>query len=723
MRELPRDPIGQEPTAEDPHKAVRDRLAQFILSLIQAFLRTGYYTPDHPESKKARVGLYDEFQGLFIQKDELAFLVHDDPKGKNILIEGVLQETQYLDRILLRGMAEMYIPRFAGFLERKDLISLTLKQTMSRTEFTHFVNVMSESSFVDTRKRNDKERFSQTLRKRGIFNISYVFNEELVATKRGISWRAQLALSRLKKDLKMIPLFLDLDMEGLKKVRGEIIQDVTRPIRSNEAIYHVLMNSDLAETEELKQTEINKQILASLSDHILLRTSQKFLEEALEHGMTDSLRGNFVKLIQQIGSSLKRKEIEGGETVLEAYFKNGLIPFEQLSETTQHKISLERLTSKFLRYSHSFFERFDQVDDKKRYLHLARSFTTLIPELIRRDRYDEILKIITHIDRHFNEKKHLSIYAGQVLEEIGRDEIPGALKEKFLTEKKEIRLAISPIFLKLHVGSVPYLLSILKESDDQWVRKHACEILVRIGSSAINFILLELNKKEIGIEPTIDIIRVLGEIKSDEWIQPLSQTLRSYLNHQDPHLREEALGAYDRILGGEDQEPYLALLNDPALAVRKRAIQCLARIQSEIALGKFLEILQEIEALPSETDQPLEARIFAALGLYENVELQGIGRLEDFLLETLDRRLSVGALQFLKKRKNPLSGEAVAAICESLGNIGTRKSLPALEKLEKQHETLWKNKAGEALKKIHDREDSIIRPKHLETPGLSETQE
>jgi hypothetical protein len=306
-------------------------------------------------------------------------------------------------------MAEMYIPRFAGFLERKDLISLTLKQTMSRKEFAHFVNVMSEPSFVDTRRRNDKERFSQTIKKRGIFNISYVFKEELLATRREIPCRARRALSRLKKDLKMIPLFLDLDMEGLKKVRREIIQDITRPIRSSEAIYHVLMNSDIAETEELKGTEINKEIVASLSDHVLLRMSERLLEKASEFGTTDSLPENLLNIIQQVASSLKRKEIEGGETVLEAYFKNGFIPLEQLSESTQHKISLERLTSKFLHYGHSFFERFDQVDDKERYLHLARSFTKLIPELIRRDRYDEILKIITHIDRHFNEKKHLSI--------------------------------------------------------------------------------------------------------------------------------------------------------------------------------------------------------------------------------------------------------------------------------------------------------------------------
>ena len=78
--------LGHTTLVDDERKQIQEKLAQFILSLIQAFLRTGYYTPDHPESKKAKAGLYEDFRTLFIQKDELTFLVRDDPGRKNILI-------------------------------------------------------------------------------------------------------------------------------------------------------------------------------------------------------------------------------------------------------------------------------------------------------------------------------------------------------------------------------------------------------------------------------------------------------------------------------------------------------------------------------------------------------------------------------------------------------------------------------------------------------------
>jgi len=603
-----------------------------------------------------------------------------------------------------RGMAEMYIPKFTSFLERKDLISLTLKNKMSRAEFTSFIDLMSEPSFVDTHEKADKERFSKTLEERGIFNISYIFDEEFLATKRKIPWRSQLALSRLKKDLTRIPLYHNLEMEGMRRIRKEVIQDVTRPIKNPEVIYYVLMNTDLAETKELSVVEIDVGIIDSLSDDLLLKTSETLLKEIVRHAEDEPLSGKSIELVRLAARSLNEREIEGRDTVLEAYFKQRLIPFEQLPASTQHKIKLGQLTDKFLRYSKSFFEQFDRLRNKENYLQLARSFTRVIPELIRRDRYDEILKIVTHIDRHFNEKKHLSIYAGQILEEIGHGEIPQALKEKFLTGKKETRLAITPIFLKLHVGSVPYLLSLLKESHDQWVRKNACEILVQIGSSAINFILNELNKKEIGIESTIDIIRVLGEIESKEWIQPLANTLRVYLNHENPRLREEALWVYCKIKGSEGEELYLHLLSDTDLGVQKKAIQCLGRIRSKIAMEKFLEMLKTLEEFPSTGNEQLEARLFAALGFYGNVELPGIGALEGFLLDTLDRRVSLGALGFLKRKKNPLSEGALAAICEVLGRIGTEGSLPMLERLAKQNDTLWGKKAEESLTRIAERE-------------------
>jgi len=694
---------GAKPIPDDPQKEIKAHLAQFLLSLIQAFLRTGYYTPDHPQSKDAKEGLYEDFQNLLGPEDELAFLVCVIPGGKKILIEGILSEPQELNSIMLQGMAEMYTPKFATFLERKDLVSLTLKATMTWAEFDNFIDLMGEPTFADTQEKSDKERFVQALKERGIFNISYIFNEELLAGERGIPWRSQIALSRLRKDFKMIPLFQDLDEEGLKKVRRQIIQDVVRPMQTAEVIYPILMNSDLAGTEEFKESEIDEEMIACLSDELLIQVSRTLFKETLSKKGGDLDHEKSGRLAKQIASTLNIKEIEGREKILEEYYKHELIPIDELPEAIQRRIKKKREIDKFLRHMDFYSKKFDQIQDTQEYVRFAKSLKNIIPELIRRDQYKEILQILAQIDRHSNEKKQRSSHAGQILDEIERGKILGAFKAKFMTGEKETCLAIAPIFVRLGKRSVPHLLSFLKESNDQFVLKCACEKLLEIDPSHINLIFDELNNGGIGTESAIRIIRTFGEIGSDELIQPLASALQSYLNHENPRVREEALWAYYRLMGAKGERLYFALLSDVDIAVQKKAIQCLSKMKSEVALERFLEILKGLEDDPSDKSQQIVSTLFAALAFYGNIERLDEGSLEDFVLEKLERQVSLGPLKFLKKKKSVLSEGAVAAICETLGKIGTDKSRPILEKLEKQDNIMWKNKAGEALKQIDER--------------------
>ncbi|MGD8774113.1 MAG: hypothetical protein PVF44_02265 [Syntrophobacterales bacterium] len=693
--------------ADDPHREIKAELAQFLLALIQAFLCTGYYTPDHPESHRAKVGLYEDFQKLFVQKNELTFLVRDEIEGKTILIEGVLPEVQDLNSLMIAGMAEMYVPRFAKYLEQKDLISLTLKSAMTPEEFTNFIDVMAEPTFGDTQDKEDKERFTRTLQEKSIFNISYIYNEELVAADRNIPWRSQIALTRLKKDFSMVPLYADLNPEELKKVRGQIVQDVVRPFQDATAIYHVLMNSDLAVTKEFKETEIDEEMVRCLSDDLLINVSRALLTETSDEEKADSARGKSATLAQRFASTLNQREIEGRASVLEEYVKHKLISIEQLPKETQRRIRLERVVKRFLQDSNSFFIQIDRIQEKEKFLRVGRSLTEIMPELIDREQYAAILEIIAYYDRYSNENQHLSSQAGQILDDMVKGDVILELKGKFLIGKKDICEAIAPIFLKLGNRSLPQLVSILVRSRDYMVRKNACEIIGQIDCSGISFVLNKLSEKGSDTRSIIDILRVLGEIEYDEWMQPLANTMLSYFNHENPHIRVEALRLFSKIKGAEGKTLYLDLLNDEDIAVQKEAIQCLADVKSGTALGKFLEMLENLESLPSDKRDQIEACLYRALGLYGNIERPGMGLLEDFLLEILNRKLSPGRLRFTTGKLKALNPEVIAASCEALGNIGTDKSLGILRKLKKQKDSLWKQKAEEALTKIAEREKGI----------------
>lgn len=697
-------PEGLPPEEVERLQKLQSKLTDFVLHIIQAFLRTGYYTPDHPESVKAKAGLYEQFQSLFDREDELAFLARDDQEQKEVLIEGVLPEPQRLSRMMMRGMGELYIPKFVNYLERKDLISLTMKSRMEQVEFTQFIDLMSDPSFLDTHRKEDKDRFISALYRSGIFNISFVFNEEMVlAPDREMPWRARVTLSRMKKELKMIPYFQKMSGQELQVIRKRLLEDAIRPLRTHELIYSVIQNSDLAATPENREEVIEDVLVGFLPSLYFIGTTKLFLREHLnlkKLQKKDHFEEKSDRLLKKFIVRLKGVETREGENLLEEFFRNQLVALDDLTPALRDKILLEKLTDKFLKYAEQFYQQLDQAKDKGRFITIAGSFVKILPELIRRDRYTEVLQIIETLKQHFHKKMMWALLAGRVLEEIGKGPVPLMLEEKFLTAKKEVRAAILPIFAALEVGSIPHLLNILRKSQDQWVRKNACEALIQIGTVAAVHLLKELEQQQTSVETTCDILRVLGEIKSEEWKAPLIKILRKNVTHEHPKLREQALHTFCLIAGKEGEEIFLSSLSDRSPEVQRRAIWCLGMIKSTRGAERMVELLKQIPQTPSPQTDQLETQIYSALGLTGNVDIER-RTTEQILIEILEKR---GMKQWMGLfQKNPLSEMALETICTALGKIGTERSIKVLGKVEKSCDETLLPKIREALRKIQDR--------------------
>ena len=696
-------PEGLPPEEVERLQKLQSKLADFVLHLIQAFLRTGYYTPDHPESRKAKEGLYELFRNLFEGEDELAFLVREEQQKQEVLVEGILPEAQRLSRMMMKGMGELYVPKFAKYMERKDLISLTLKSRMSQNEFTQFVDIMSEPSLVDTRRKQDQERFAQALLGRGIFNISYVFNEELLAPDREMPWRARLILSRMKKDQKIIPHFQKMVRNEVEDIRKNLLLDALRPHRQPDLLCAILRNSDLAVSSDSGEEFFEDVILSFLQKTYLVNTSKVFLREHLTLKQLKKENGFEKKsdrLVKKICLRLKENGTKEAENVLEEFFRHQLITLEELSPRLKDKISLERLTDKFLNYTEQFFLQLNQAKDKEVFLNVAHSFVRMIPELIRRDRYSEVLRILEALGKLFHQKTMWALLAGQIVEAIGRGPIPRLLEEKFLTGKKEVRTAIISIFVALEIGAIPHLLNILRKSGDQWVRKNACEALIQIGPVAAIHLFKELEQKQTSVETTCDILRVLGAIRSSDWKSPLIKVLNGYASHEHPKLREQAIHTLAQVGGTEGEAIFLSGLSDPDIEVQKKAVWCLGMIKSAKGAEKMMGILKQISAAPSPQADQIETQIYHAFGMSGNLTVEG-RTLEQILLDVLGKR---GIKQWWGLlQKNLLNDASVGAICDALGKIGTKESIKTLTKLAKSREGSWVPKVKEALKRIEER--------------------
>jgi len=269
-----------------------------------------------------------------------------------------------------------------------------------------------------------------------------------------------------------------------------------------------------------------------------------------------------------------------------------------------------------------------------------------------------------------------------------------------LANKKETRMAIVPLFIALEGTAIPHLLAILKTSEDQWVRKNACEALIRIGPAATAHLLEELENQMAPVETTIDILRVLGEIKSPEWKTPLVKVLQRYISHEHPKLRVQGIHTLCLTAGREGEEVFLSSLRDPHIEVRKMAVWCLGMIRSDRGFEKMVQMLKQINASPSPQMDQIETQIYHAFGALGNLQVAGETP-EEILLGILEKRgiKRWGGLF----QKNPLTDPALGAICDALGKMGTEKSIRTLKELKKSLDGHWIPKVAEVLKRIEER--------------------
>lgn len=256
-------------------------LAQFTLHLIKSILRTGLYASDHPEAQKGFRDLYAEFKQLIGDRTELTYLVMMTGEAQAITIEGYDPTPLALDRVMGHNTADLFSPKFLEFFDRWSLLSFSLKARISAQEFHSFIVLLSQTPEANRGTREASERLMQAFLDQHILHISTVFSEEMVGKDRHLPWRLKLALSRLRRDLRMLPLYTRATPEEIKRVKLQIIDDVIRPLRTTGLLKDFLVNCDLvaADLRELDENQITQEILQSMPEEMLVATAQEFVKD------------------------------------------------------------------------------------------------------------------------------------------------------------------------------------------------------------------------------------------------------------------------------------------------------------------------------------------------------------------------------------------------------------------------------------------------------------
>ncbi|MEJ2068079.1 MAG: hypothetical protein P8Y09_09090, partial [Deltaproteobacteria bacterium] len=307
-------------------------VVDFILGLVKAMLRSGYYAPDHPGSKDAKEGIYNDFQTAVVDKPDLTLLNQESKERSDVLISGILEDQVSLRGLIGSEQASIFIPKFKEYFNRKSLVSFSMKKVLTLHEFNDFIDIMSDPAVDKGESGEVGSLLTNALVQKGITEVSTVFMDDMIILEQKLPWRVEMAIQRLAKDLKVLPMFRGKSEEEIQGMKIRIVQDIVRPLREPHMLKDIVVNCHVIakhvaviDAEDLEQI-----IVKSFPMQILLPTSKYVFEELTKideelkerpgHPALTNRKEGVKRILKWVSQRVVTEGIEGSESFFEQLY-------------------------------------------------------------------------------------------------------------------------------------------------------------------------------------------------------------------------------------------------------------------------------------------------------------------------------------------------------------------------------------------------------------------
>ena len=669
-----------------------DPLAQFILDLAKAMLRTGYYAPDHPQAQQSLEGLHEEFRAAVGDGSGLTFLVGQAGDAETVLVQLHGDEPKTLDHIMVRGMAELFSPKLLDFFHRRRLLSFALRASIRPEELVDFVVLMSEPPQAG-RADEERERVERVFVDRHIIHVSTVFQADIVGRERRLPWRVQMALSRLGRDLRMLPLYQKVTPEELQHVKMEIIAEVMRPLQAPHLLKELLLNCDLlaAGIKILGIAEIEGEIIGQVPPERLKAACQDIIDSASRAGPgrspddTDLAHRRRIVLRHAL-RALIFSRIHLGSALVEACVKEGAATFEELPKSLRTQLKRRRAVDTFVLRREEYLAAFAAIPSGDRGRELAQTAEVLFAGCLNRDLFVDASAILDALRTGSHEPGD---GAGIAEEAVARmqafmasEEVHDRVLDRLSGEDLSRRVAEALVTLVSFTGKAVAgkLLRLYNESGRQEVREHVFNAVRGIGPAALIPFLTDLSA---GDEEWPVVHHVLASLAGSQ--QPeLAKAIKPFLDHGNPRIRQAALARIFEIMGPSSEGGLIRALHDPDASVRHAAVVYLGRLRSrrpEAMAFVTAALGGEQGGQQPETSDEVLVECCRLLTLMAEPSPDGKSEIEGILLVALTPSDHGGLVGRFRKSASRFSARVQVAICEALGQVGTQASLERLARL------------------------------------------
>ncbi|MGD8301394.1 MAG: HEAT repeat domain-containing protein [Desulfobacterales bacterium] len=720
----PEPEITVEPTHEQKQLSLADRKkvkpsADFLMDLTKAMLRSGYYSADHPGSKGAKQGLYQKLQHCLGDSKEIMITRQETRQQIDILITGILEEPVNVRTLVGAGMADLFLPKLREYFKRKNLVSFAIKKEITLEHFESFVDMMSDPKADSSESTKTGELLSNALAERGITEISTVFMDDLIMLELNLPWRVEMAIQRLAKDLKMLPMFQSESDEKIRALKLQIIQDIIRPLKHPQFLKDLIINCYIIakHVESIETEDIEQVIIEAFPLNTLLPTSQYIFEElnALrERHAEDSDNSALVKRVEGVKRILKSvvrrlilSDVKGAQHFLEQLYQNNVLTFEELPADVQYLVNTLKMAKDVQAHLPAYVYRIVNAETSEDAIVLMKLCRRILPTVIENNEWQIALLLTKAVDKAsknnpvFTQESSLSSNPQRFMYK----DLTASLVSVYGTAEETDRKFIDEIAGSLGSQGIEVLSKVLTECDNRQARKSATEALIRQGQKAQQWVIKMLGNADnlpwYLLRNALMILRFVG--KSEKGID----RARSLVSHAHPRVRDEALHTLLALKAGDAEQLVINALADSDDKVQWRAANALVELAplSEASVARIIQMIQA--EIPGENEAAdAHARkvcnIIRSLGGV--VTIDNIQAVEAAILNIAQaiNGQRKGLLRRLKKPSSSPQTAILSAAIATLGKIGTPQSTAFLKKLAGS-KTAQAEAARRAMRSIHSR--------------------
>jgi hypothetical protein len=689
------------PTRERLPDELAADLTEFAVHLVRAITKSSYYTAEHREAEQAKAGLYAAFATLVAHGPEITFHVQTSGEERSVFVYGVFDEPTDLAQAMHRDVAETYVLRLSQYFETNGLVSVSFKRALEEEEFHRFVDLLAGPGGA---AHDAGDRTVEKLAELRIHHISLVVREDLL-TGRHLSWRVEMALTRLKKDLSVIPLYEHLSESELQRVRLQVFRDVVRPLRQVNLIRELLENCDLvvAEVDELSQENLagmEAQILASVTEASLPALLEGLATDVAQAKQQDPERmAQLLRLARRVVQQLSDEQVEELENAFRLLHADGALAIEELPAFIQRKLTIEHKAQVFLEVQEDLLRSFDNESDPGTYQKYLDFFQTVLPELLSPSNLSAAAPILHCVSRHcssparFPERGEL---AEAWLEHLAHTGLGRQFVERLRDADHVYREALFDFARELGNTRVALLFAALRDSENAACRKDLIHGLAEFKVPSLHFLREQIEHPNLPPNYLCDLLSILARVGDSDAV---GLAVR-FLEHAEPSVRIRALRAAATLDPAACERGALDALADRDAHIRDAALKFLFAYRSvEPALFDFCRrTLSDLD----EADPELAQRVCSGLTSYASGEARSWSiALLVSVLEGVESREGSWWSAFRRSvRRDPSHLQLRVAACQALGRMSAGEATEVLARLSREKNPALRNAARHALEQI-----------------------